>query len=216
MVVLRGLRGGLENMLEAYAANMEDDLDWAADWSQPDDWHSRLDNSWVSETFHEGMVEGIREAFIAFAAGYGIHPLPDPLEGLGQGNIFTTTARVARGAARAASSIRLALQSAKRLRLAAASSAAEIASVFKRLGYRVDPEFVDRLRGVNRRGGLHPADPQRMASLGLRTVDDVLDVLRKGRPRTLKDGKVGIVRGRAMIIMNPESRTLITLIGSDW
>jgi len=60
---VRGLRGGLEGMLSQYSANMENDLDWAMDWSQGDDWHSRRNNDWVQETFNQGMMQGFREAF---------------------------------------------------------------------------------------------------------------------------------------------------------
>jgi len=63
MFGVRGLRGGLEGMLNQYAANMEADLDWAMDWSAPDDAYSRLRNDWVATTFHDGMTRGFREAF---------------------------------------------------------------------------------------------------------------------------------------------------------
>ncbi len=48
MIGMRGVRGGLENMTAEYAANMEDDLDWAMDWSRPDNDYSRLSNTWVA------------------------------------------------------------------------------------------------------------------------------------------------------------------------
>ena len=62
MVGVRGLRGGLENMIANYAANMEADLDWAMDWSQADNAHSRMENTWVGEAFSEGMSAGVSGA----------------------------------------------------------------------------------------------------------------------------------------------------------
>jgi len=58
MIGMRGVRGGLENMTAEYAANMEDDLDWAMDWSRPDNDYSRLSNTWVAQSFAEGMRGG--------------------------------------------------------------------------------------------------------------------------------------------------------------
>jgi len=58
MIGMRGVRGGLENMTAEYAANMEDDLDWAMDWSRPDNDYSRLSNTWVAQSFADGMRGG--------------------------------------------------------------------------------------------------------------------------------------------------------------
>jgi hypothetical protein len=59
MAGFQALRGGLEEMIGQYGANMESDLDWALDWSQGDDWHSRKDNSWVEESFSRGFRKGL-------------------------------------------------------------------------------------------------------------------------------------------------------------
>ncbi len=61
MVGVRGVRGGLEGMTREYADNQEYDLDWAMDWSSPDDWHSRGDNGWVSAAYEDGFWGGIEE-----------------------------------------------------------------------------------------------------------------------------------------------------------
>jgi hypothetical protein len=53
------LRGGVEAMVGRYAWHMESDSDWATDFSQGDDWHSRLDSSWVGESFRAGMMSGL-------------------------------------------------------------------------------------------------------------------------------------------------------------
>jgi len=63
MFGVRGVRGGLEGMTGEYAANQEYDLDWALDWSQPDDRHSRGNNDWVQASFNEGMLGGFLDAF---------------------------------------------------------------------------------------------------------------------------------------------------------
>jgi hypothetical protein len=59
MVGVRGLRGGLEGMTEQYAVNLEDDLDWAMDWSRPDNDYSRLSSTWVGQSFMDGMYGGL-------------------------------------------------------------------------------------------------------------------------------------------------------------
>ena len=41
------IRGGLESLVRAYVVNLEWDVQWALDMSLPDDWGSRLDDSWV-------------------------------------------------------------------------------------------------------------------------------------------------------------------------
>ncbi len=59
-VGVASVRGGLENMVGEYGRNMEDDVDWAMDWSRGDDEHSRGDNSWVDESFREGLISGAK------------------------------------------------------------------------------------------------------------------------------------------------------------
>lgn len=67
MWAVGGIRGGLEEMVNQYAANMTWDVEWANDWSTGDDWHSRLDNSWVDISFaigfYRGLMEQIRSSF---------------------------------------------------------------------------------------------------------------------------------------------------------
>jgi len=46
-------------MTAEYAANMEDDLDWAMDWSRSDSEYSRNDNRWVTDA----ISRGLRNAF---------------------------------------------------------------------------------------------------------------------------------------------------------
>ena len=43
------------SLVGQYAANQEADLDWAMDWSQPDDAHTRGDNKWVTLAIGEGL-----------------------------------------------------------------------------------------------------------------------------------------------------------------
>ncbi len=42
-------------LIGIYSDNLSNDVDWATDWSQPDDAHSRLDNSWVSEVMNRNV-----------------------------------------------------------------------------------------------------------------------------------------------------------------
>lgn len=55
------LRGGMEEMVGQYGTNMSADLDWAMDWDMDDDWHTRLDNSWVALSFAIGAYRGLME-----------------------------------------------------------------------------------------------------------------------------------------------------------
>ncbi len=61
-VVFKTLHGGVGSMIEQYAANLESDVDWASDWGQGDDWHSRIDDSWVTRSFAAGVVGGFSDA----------------------------------------------------------------------------------------------------------------------------------------------------------
>jgi hypothetical protein len=199
---------------------MEDDIDWAMDWSQPDDWHSRLDGSWVGETFREGMWEGASEALLDFVDPLGMRRLggdssTQPMAG-NVTNLIKLGYRAARTANRLAPAARLALSAAKKLQLVASTSPAKLAQVFKRLGYKVDREFVDRMRGVGPLTGRGQRDKYRMSGLGLKTADDVIDILRKGSVTILDEGKVLISYKRAAIVMNPVTKKLISIIGSSW
>ncbi|MEQ8843449.1 MAG: HNH endonuclease, partial [Phycisphaerales bacterium] len=53
------ITGTLEGLVNAYAANLEWDVEWATDWSMGDDFHSRTDNSWM----YAAMGSGIHGAF---------------------------------------------------------------------------------------------------------------------------------------------------------
>jgi RHS repeat-associated protein len=50
---------GLQALVEAYAVNLEWDLEWAFDWDLPDNWHSRSDNTWVLFA----LLSGVYNAF---------------------------------------------------------------------------------------------------------------------------------------------------------
>jgi len=53
-----GLLGSvLSSLLENYSMNLEADLDWASDWSQGDDWHSRGNNDWITEAIVIGAAK---------------------------------------------------------------------------------------------------------------------------------------------------------------
>jgi hypothetical protein len=56
--------GALASMIQEYSDRLEWDLDWAAEWDAEDDWHSRLDNKWVTVALTRGLYN-------AFEIGYG-------------------------------------------------------------------------------------------------------------------------------------------------
>jgi RHS repeat-associated protein len=49
------IKGGLEALVRAYVVNLEWDVQWALDMSQPDDWGSRLDDKWVYAALGQGL-----------------------------------------------------------------------------------------------------------------------------------------------------------------
>lgn len=64
------VRGAYQSLIANYAANQNWDVDWAADWSLPDEMHTRLDNSWIGEALKQGAHDafeiGIPFTDIAF------------------------------------------------------------------------------------------------------------------------------------------------------
>ena len=90
MVGVRGLRGGLEGMTEHYAANLEDDLDWAMDWSRPDNDYSRLSSTWVGQSFMDGMYggleDGLGDALSDFS--FGLWPVTHEKHGPAMAGLF--------------------------------------------------------------------------------------------------------------------------------
>jgi hypothetical protein len=84
MVGFGVLRGAMESMIGDYAANQDEDADWAEDWSTEDDGHSRLDNSWVATSFELGAWNGLIEELDP-TGGY----LTDWLEG-GNGHAMSS------------------------------------------------------------------------------------------------------------------------------
>jgi YD repeat-containing protein len=101
MAPVRGLRGGLESMIAVYADNQEADVDWATDWSQPDDWHSRGDNSWVKDAWDDGVKGGIDEwvdnELMGLVDPFGIREMPGIVMARGGGKtvkaVWKSTAR---------------------------------------------------------------------------------------------------------------------------
>jgi hypothetical protein len=49
-------------LISTYAVNMEDDLDWALDWSRADDAHSRLDASWIAPILNRHVDDAVHAA----------------------------------------------------------------------------------------------------------------------------------------------------------
>jgi hypothetical protein len=77
VVGVRGVRGGLEGMTTAYARNMEGDLDWAMDWSMPDDMYSRASsNQWIDDSWTAGFMGGLEAGLqdLASSMTYGLYP----------------------------------------------------------------------------------------------------------------------------------------------
>jgi hypothetical protein len=100
MIGVKGLRGGLEEMLGQYGANQEADIDWALDWSMPDNIHSRMSNSWVSRSFEEGFYGGLREGLLDALDPTGGYLTKGPDEVDGDPAMAGMGGAVARGASK--------------------------------------------------------------------------------------------------------------------
>jgi hypothetical protein len=61
----------LESLVTDYALNLDWDVEWATDWSTGDDWHSRLDNSWITLSLGRGAAD----AFEVGVGEYSASPL---------------------------------------------------------------------------------------------------------------------------------------------
>jgi hypothetical protein len=67
------ITGALQSLVTEYAANLEWDVEWAGDWETGDDWHSRLDASWIVFA----LIRGVYDAYwigIPFT-DIGVNPL---------------------------------------------------------------------------------------------------------------------------------------------
>lgn len=52
-------------MVGQYADNAHSDVEWAMDWQMDDEWHTRLDSSWVELSFAVGFYRGAREELLS-------------------------------------------------------------------------------------------------------------------------------------------------------
>jgi len=65
------VRGALEGMVEQYSANLAWDVEWATDWSLPDDAHTRGSSDWIKLA----MLRGVYDTFEIGFGDYTINPL---------------------------------------------------------------------------------------------------------------------------------------------
>ncbi|MCB9844664.1 MAG: AHH domain-containing protein [Phycisphaeraceae bacterium] len=85
------LQAAFASMVGEYAANMEWDAEWASDWSQADNWHTRGDNSWIEYALARGAYDAFRIE-IPFT-DIGFNPLDvfagmDPTTSPGSANVM--------------------------------------------------------------------------------------------------------------------------------
>jgi hypothetical protein len=185
------ITGALKSLVSEYAARQDFDVDWATDWEMGDDWHSRLENEWVILALGQGLYE-------AFEIGIGQHSV-NPLD------LLSSASRGGRrGVSPAVPNPRLRLMGAKLMGPLNKLSPFEIARSFKDSGLRPSPHFMDRLRGV---GG----DPGRMASLGIRSMQDIQRILRYGTRVPERNGRTAIRYRRTQMILERDGKTLVTI-----
>jgi hypothetical protein len=104
LIGFSGLKGAVGSMIDQYAANLESDADWATDWSQGDDWHSRLESSWVARSFSAGLVAGLEEGLEDATMVPSIEDLVAPLGGSSAS--ASIGGKIARAAARGSKAFR--------------------------------------------------------------------------------------------------------------
>ena len=61
------VQGMAESLIEEYAANLEDDLEWAMDWSRRDDDYSRMSSRWVDIALAKGLADHFNAGYWAEA-----------------------------------------------------------------------------------------------------------------------------------------------------
>jgi len=182
------ITGVLRALTAEYASRLDYDVDWATDWSQGDDWHSRLDNRWVTTTIGQGLHD-------AFDIGFGEYKV-NPLD------LFGSGAGRGRGGL---PNPRLKIHGFKSLGKLSSLSPFDIVRAVKDCGFKVDSHFVDRLRGVGRK-----PDPARMESMGIRTMADIQQILRYGTP-VMRNKQKFIQHGRAEVSLSSDGRTVLTI-----
>ncbi|MFN9974697.1 MAG: hypothetical protein ACK58T_32880 [Phycisphaerae bacterium] len=62
-------------LASGYADNESFNADWASDWSLPDDWHTRGDNSWIQDVYDGANVNGAVDSYAL------IDPVPEYMMG---------------------------------------------------------------------------------------------------------------------------------------
>ena len=186
------ITGMPQSLVSEYAARQDFDVDWAMDWDMGDDWHSRLDNSWVTLALGQGLYD-------AFDIGFGEYSV-NPLD------MFASASAGKRGASPGAPNPRLRMLGARMMGPLDRLSPFDIARAFKDSGLKVSQHFMDRLRGVGPK-----ADPGRMRGMGIRNLEDVQQILRYGTRVVQQNGRTAIrYRGR-QIILDADGVTMRTI-----
>ncbi|MBX3409685.1 MAG: hypothetical protein KF859_07340 [Phycisphaeraceae bacterium] len=183
------ITGMLESLVSEYAARQDFDVDWAMNSEMGDDWHSRLDSSWVTHALGQGLYN-------AFDIGFGEYSV-NPLD------MFASASGGRRGVSPGAPNPRLRMLGARMMGPLDRLSPFDIARAFKDSGLKVSQTFMNRLRGVGRN-----SDPARMASLGIRNLEDIQQVLRYGSRSTTSDGKMRLVYRGVEVVLDADGRTL--------
>jgi len=67
------ISSALSSLVSEYSANLDWDVQWATDWETGDDWHSRLDDRWITLA----LMRGLYDSFFIGVPGtdVGLNPL---------------------------------------------------------------------------------------------------------------------------------------------
>lgn len=139
------------------------------------------------------LGQGLYNAFEIGFGDYSVNPL----------DIFASAGR--RGGSPGAPNPRLWILGARTMGPLDRLSPFDIAKAFKETGYKVSQHFVDRLRGVGPK-----SDPGRMRGMGIRSIEDVQQILRYGTRVKQPNGRTANRYLRSVIIIDTDGRTMIT------
>jgi hypothetical protein len=180
------ITGMLQSLVSEYAARQDFDVDWATDWEMGDDWHSRLENDWVTLALGQGLYN-------AFNIGFGERTF-NPLD------MFASVSIGKRSDSPGAPNPRMRMQGARLMGPLNGLSPFDIVRAFKDSGFSITQTAMNTLRGVS--------DRARMGSLGLRSMADVQQVLRYGTRTVDKNGDVRLLHRGVEIVLIDNGRRI--------
>ena len=196
------VQGMAESLIEEYSARLDDDVEWAMDWSRRDDDYSRLDNQWVNIALASGVARHFNVGYWNETFNADLHSTHGSSSS--QSAIANTVLRRFPGSSPKRG---VRIPGARTTGALETLSPFEIRRQFRKSGVKVRDHFIDRIRGVG-----PDADPERMRGLGIRSIEDLQQVLRYGYKTRGSNGNLAFTYRGVSIITNPQGSELITIV----